>query len=211
MREKVVQYIFFFSGLILIALGNAVAVKVKYLGLNPWEALNVALFQKLGLTIGAWSTITGLLLLVVALFVKRTYVNIGTFLNALLIGPMMDFFLWLDFLPNATETPIDYINLACAILLAGAGGGLYVSGGVGAGPKDGFMLTVAEMTKLSVSRARMAVELVVLVISYFLGGPVFVVTFFYTLLQSPIFQGSLKYFGRLRVSLTEKWLMQGAD
>ncbi|TXK51966.1 hypothetical protein FVR03_02470 [Pontibacter qinzhouensis] len=211
MREKVVQYVFFFAGLIFIAFGNALAVKVKFLGLNPWEALNVALFQKFGLTIGAWSTITGLLLLVVALFVKRTYVSIGTFLNALLIGPIMDFFLWLGFLPNATHTPLDYVILACAILLAGTGGGLYVSGGVGAGPKDGFMLTVAEMTKLSVSRARMAVELVVLVISYFLGGPVFVVTFFYTLLQSPIFQVSLKFFGRLRVSLTEKWQTQSSN
>ncbi|WP_187261176.1 YczE/YyaS/YitT family protein [Pontibacter beigongshangensis] len=211
MREKVVQYVFFFSGLILIAFGNALAVKVKFLGLNPWEALNVALFQKFGLTIGAWSTIIGLLLLVVALFVKRTYVNIGTVLNALLLGPMLDVFLWLDYLPDATHTPLDYVILAFAILLAGLGGGLYVSGGVGAGPRDGFMLIIAENTKLSVSRARVAVELVVLAISYFLGGPVFIVTFFYTLLQSPIFQVSLKFFGRLRMSLTEKWQVQEAN
>ncbi len=210
MREKVVQYAFFFSGLLCIAFGNAIAVKVKFLGLNPWEALNVGLYQQLGLSIGSWSILTGLLLMGVAWFVNRKYINIGTLLNTLLIGSFIDFFLWTGLLPEATHTYLDFAYLAVAIVLAGMGGGLYVSGGIGAGPKDGFMLTVAEMTKLSVSRARIAVECVVLVISYLIGGPVFIVTFFYTFIQSPIFQVSLKFFSRARVGLSRRWQARNA-
>ena len=201
MRERVIQYTFFFLGLILFGFGNAMAVKVKYLGLHPWEVLNVALFQKFGLTIGTWSVIVGLLLVCVTWFVKREYINIGTFGNALLVGPFMDLFLWLDFLPDASHTYIDYLLLACAIVIAGIAGGLYVAGGIGAGPRDGFMLAVSDRTKLSISRARIVVELVVMVIGYFLGGPVFIATFFYSLIQSPIFQVMLKFFRRLRTSL----------
>lgn len=201
MRDRVISYTFFFLGLILFGFGNAMAVKVKYLGLHPWEVLNVALFQKFGLTIGTWSVIVGLLLVCVTWFVKRSYINIGTFGNALLVGPFMDFFLWLDFLPEASHSYIDYLILACAIAIAGIAGGLYVAGGIGAGPRDGFMLAVSDRTKLSISRARIVVELVVMVIGYFLGGPVFVATFFFSLIQSPIFQVMLKFFRRMRSSL----------
>jgi uncharacterized membrane protein YczE len=177
------------------------AVKVKYLGLHPWEVLHVALYQKFGLTIGTWSVIVGLLLVCVTWFVKRAYINIGTFGNALLVGPFMDFFLWLDFLPEASHTYLDYLMLACAIVIAGIAGGLYVAGGIGAGPRDGFMLAVSDRTKLSISRARIVVELVVMAIGFFLGGPVFIATFFYSLIQSPIFQVMLKFFRRVRSSL----------
>ncbi|WP_161889349.1 YczE/YyaS/YitT family protein [Pontibacter russatus] len=204
MRDRVISYTFFFLGLILFGFGNAMAVKVKCLGLHPWEVLNVALFQKFGLTIGTWSIFLGLLLVCVTWFVKCEYINIGTFGNALLVGPFMDLFLWLDFLPDASHTYIDYLLLACAIVIAGIAGGLYVAGGIGAGPRDGFMLAISDRTKLSISRARIVVELVVLVIGYFLGGPVFVATFFFSLIQSPIFQVMLKFFRRLRSSLTQE-------
>ena len=38
--------LFSFLGLIFFGLGNALAVKVKFLGLHPWEVLNMALYQK---------------------------------------------------------------------------------------------------------------------------------------------------------------------
>jgi uncharacterized membrane protein YczE len=204
MREKVVSYSFFFLGLLLFGFANAIAVKVKYLGLHPWEVLNVALFQQFGFSIGTWSTIVGLTILVISWFVNRKYINIGTFLNALLIGPFMDMFLWLDILPQATNTPLDYINLACSVVIVGIAGGMYVAGGIGAGPRDGFMLALSERMRLSVSRTRILVECIVLAIGYVLGGPVFVATFFYTFITSPIFQVTLRFFQKLRNNLIEE-------
>src|SRR5690606_34604517 len=168
-RQNAIRYAFYFTGLILFGLGVAFSVKVQYLGLHPWDVLNVALFDHFGLSIGTWSIIVGLLLIGISLLVSKKYVNIGTFLNALLIGPIMDFFLWTDILPNASNTWTDYIILLLGILIIGLGGGLYVSGGVGAGPRDGFMLSMSERTGLSVSRARIMVESIVLVIGYLLG------------------------------------------
>ena len=201
LRSQIISYSFFFAGLVCFGLGVAVSVKVKYLGLHPWDVLNVALFEHFGFSIGTWSIVVGLLLLSVSLVVRKKYVNIGTFLNALLIGPIMDLFLWLDILPDASNDWTDYLLLLTGILVIGVGGGMYVAGGVGAGPRDGFMLSISERTGLSVVKARILVESVVLVIGYLLGGPVFWVTFVYTLILSPIFQASLKFFTRLRAQL----------
>jgi uncharacterized protein len=120
----------------------------------------------------------------------------------MLIGPFMDLFLWLDILPDKTGTWVDYTYLLTAIVIGGIAGGMYVAGGIGAGPRDGFMLSIADRTKLSVSKARILVESVVLVIGWLMGGPVFVVTFFYTLLFSPIFQFTLKFFVGLREKIS---------
>lgn len=203
-RYNTIRYIFYFTGLILFGLGAAITVKVQHLGLHPWDVLNVALFDHFGFSIGTWSVLVGLFLIGVSLLVSRKYVNIGTFLNALLIGPIMDFFLWTDILPDATHNWTDYLFLLLGIIIIGIGGGLYVSGGVGAGPRDGFMLSMSERFGLSVSRARIVVESIVLVIGYLLGGPVFWVTFIMTFILSPIFQFSLKFFTRLRERLVGK-------
>jgi len=191
---KLFQYCLFFLGLTFFGLGNAIAVKVKYVGLHPWEVLNVALYQHFGLTIGTWGVICGLILILISLFAARSYISIGTILNALCIGPIMDFFLWLDILPKATNTWVDYLILLSGIVITGIGGGMYVAAGIGAGPRDGFMLSISDKTRLSVSQARMLVESLVLLIGLILAGPVFIATFIYTFIQSPIFQLSLKFF-----------------
>jgi uncharacterized protein len=188
------RYFLFFLGLTFFGLGNAIAVKVQYVGLHPWEVLNVALYQHFGLTIGTWGVFCGLILIIISFFAARSYINIGTILNALCIGPIMDFFLWLDILPKSTGTWVDYLILLCGIIITGVGGGMYVAAGIGAGPRDGFMLSIADKTKLSVSQARIIVECIVLIIGFLLGGPVFIATFLYTFIQSPIFQHSLKFF-----------------
>ena len=201
LQNWLIRYAFFSLGLVCFGLGIAISVKVQHLGLHPWDVLNVAFFDRFGLSIGTWSVIVGLVLILISLLVSRKYVNIGTFLNALLIGPILDLFLWLDILPNASHSWTDYLLLLLGILIVGTGGCLYVAGGIGAGPRDGFMLSMSDKTGLSVSKARILVECVVLLIGYLLGGPVFLVTFFYTFLLSPIFQFSLKIFTQLRNEL----------
>lgn len=205
MWKSLFRYFLFFLGLTFFGLGNAIAVNVKFLGLHPWEVLNMALYQRFGWTIGTWSVICGLFLVLVSLVVDRKYINIGTFLNALLIGPIMDLFLKLDILPHATHILwVNLLILLSGIIITGIGGGMYVAAGIGAGPRDGFMLAISDKTGLSVSRARIIVESIVLVIGYILGGPIFIVTFLYTFIQSPIFQQSFRMFQIFLYNLERK-------
>ncbi|MCT4476014.1 hypothetical protein N0U24_02450 [Peribacillus frigoritolerans] len=205
MALRLLRYFIFFIGLTFFGLGNAIAVNVQSLGLHPWEVLNVALFERFGFTIGTWSVMCGLVLVLITFVVDRKYINIGTFLNALSIGPIMDFFLHLDILPHETgHWWLNILILLMGIIITGIGGGIYVAAGIGAGPRDGFMLSVSEKTGLSVSWARIVVESLILIIGFILGGPVFIMTFAYTFIQSPIFQFSMKLMRSFIVSLEQK-------
>lgn len=195
MNVRLLRYLLFFAGLIFYGLGNALAIKVKFLGIHPWEVLNVALFQHFGMTIGTWGVLCGLFLVIVSFFLDRKYINIGTFLNAIMIGPIMDLFLHLNILPDASpHLAVNLFILFAGIAITGIGGGMYVAAGIGAGPRDGFMLSISDKTGLSVSKARILIESIVLLLGFFLGGPVFIMTFFYTFIQSPVFQKSLTIF-----------------
>lgn len=203
-----IQIPFFIGGLLLFSYGIAVAIKVKYLGVHPWDVLNLALYDKIGLTIGSWNLIFGLMLVLVTLLIDRSYVNIGTFINALMVGPMVDFFLWLDVLPQASTLIFDVLVLLLGILIMGIGGGMYNAARIGSGPRDGFMLAISVKLGYSISRVRMIVESIVLVVALLLGGPVFIFTIIYTFIQSPIFQASYKvctrWIGKLSSSINKK-------
>lgn len=192
-----IRLTFFLIGLILFSLGISMTINMQYLGLQPWDILNVALYQKFGLSVGTWSIIVGMILVTISWFLDRTYVRIGTFLNIIIIGSFVDFFLWLDFLPKASHTWTDVVVMISGAALIGFAGGMYNSGGIGAGPRDGFMLSLSDKLNVSISKVRITIEILVVLIGLALGGPVFIFTFILTFVQSPIFQYSYHGFRKL--------------
>src|SRR5699024_7156915 len=175
-------------GNIVFSYGITITIKMQHLGLHPWDVLNVGLSEKVGLTIGSWNVIVGIMLIVVALILDRSYVRIGTFFNAVLVGTFVDMYLWLDILPQASHTWSDLFFIVLGIVVMGVGGGMYNAAGIGSGPRDGFMLSISDKTGLSIGKIRIITETTILVIGWLIGGPVFIFTFIFTFIQSPIFQ-----------------------
>ncbi|WLV25458.1 hypothetical protein QR721_04405 [Aciduricibacillus chroicocephali] len=179
---------FFMLGLILFSLGIAQAVQIQYLGIHPWEVLHVGLYEKFGLSIGTWSIIIGIGLIFITLILDRRYINIGTFLNVFLVGWAVDLWLWLNFLPKGGNLIVDVVIMLCSMALMGVGGGMNNAARIGSGPRDGFMLSISDKTGISIRKVRITMETSVFVLGIMIGGPVFLFTFLYTFVQSPIFQ-----------------------
>lgn len=172
----------------LFSLGITIAINVQYLGIHPWDVLNVALFDMVGLSIGSWAIIISFLLIGVSWILDKRYIKIGTFFNAFLVGAFVDFYMWLDFLPKATHTWIDVLIIMAGIVIMGIGGGVYNAAGVGSGPRDGFMLSISDKLNAPIRRIRIITETLILIVGFLLGGPVFIFTLIFTFVQSPVFQ-----------------------
>jgi uncharacterized protein len=179
---------YFIIGLLIFSYGISMSIKVQYLGIHPWDVLNIALFEKIGLTIGTWNIIIGAAMILGTLLLKGKYVRLGTIINGIMVGVLVDFFLHFNLLPPQTNAAMDVSLLLSAIVLMGIGGGLYSAAQLGTGPRDGFMLTISDRTGFSISSVRIICECTVLLVGLLLGGPVFIFTFIYTFIQSPIFQ-----------------------
>src|SRR5690625_2114199 len=183
-----IRSLLFLFGLCVFSLGIAITIKVDYLGLHPWDVLGVALYEQIGFSIGTWNILIGVVLIIIAFILDKSYIKIGTFLNAMIIGVMLDIYFSLGFLPEASHTWLDVVMIITGIIIMGVGGGLYNAARIGSGPRDGFMLSLSDKTGLSVGLERIITELTVLLISWLIGGTIFIFTFIFTFVQSPIFQ-----------------------
>jgi len=183
-------------GLLIFSFGITLSIQMQYLGIHPWDVLSVGLFEKLGFTIGTWNIIIGFFLILVAFILDKSYIKIGTFTNAILVGVFVDFYIWTGLLPVPTNAIFDILVMMIGIVLMGFGGGLYNAAQIGAGPRDGFMLSISDKVGMSIGKVRIITECTVLVIGFLIGGPIFIFTFIFTFIQSPIFQYSYEYFNQ---------------
>jgi uncharacterized protein len=201
-KEWILRWSFFVFGLIILALGAALTIEGKLLGAGPWDVFHYGMFLKLGLTIGTWSIIIGFLLLAAASIATKRVPKIGAFLNMLLLGLFIDFFLWL--LPGIDSFIGALLFFVLGVILMGYGVGLYVSAELGSGPRDSIMLLIVDKTGWSLQWVRNGMEVLVLILGWALGGPVGVGSVLIALFLGPIVGFSLPQCKTLLKNLLEK-------
>lgn len=152
-------------GLILFGLGAAAMVAAD-LGLGPWDVLHQGLSRLSGVPIGTVGIAVGLVVLA-AWYPLRERLGIGTLLNVLVIGAVIDLTLLVVVTP-ATMAARTALMLAGPPLF-GLGSALYIGAGLGPGPRDGLMTGLAKRG-WRIGVARTAIEVSVLVAGIALGG-----------------------------------------
>jgi len=153
------------------------------LGLDPWDVFHQGLSRTLGLGIGTWAVIASVLVLVCGWIPLRQRPGVGTVMNAVLVGLVMDVML-------ATVHPPHVLWARIALLVGGVIGngfatGFYIGAGLGPGPRDGLSTGIAARGH-SMRLVRTAIEGTVLVTGFLLGGTMGVGTVLYAIAIGPI-------------------------
>lgn len=170
------------AGLAAFALGEALIVRAA-LGVIPWDVLHQGLVHQLGLTIGQWSILVGVVVLL--LWVPlRERPGVGTVVNVLSIGLFLDLFLSLLTAPDALWLRVAY--LAVGIVLNGLATAAYIGARLGPGPRDGLMTGLVRRTGGSVRVVRTAIEVGVVVVGWLLGGNLGIGTVVFALAIGPV-------------------------
>jgi uncharacterized protein len=165
------QWSIFFVGLFIMAFGIALMIKAE-LGSAPWDVLHIGLFSQFGLSIGTWSIIMGIFVILATAMLTKKFPQTGAFLNMIFVGVFIDFFLWLPFFQNPITWAGKWFYLLFGILILGFGIGLYISSNCGAGPRDSLMLALTEKSGMKVSNIRLFMEFAVLFFGWVLQGPI---------------------------------------
>jgi uncharacterized protein len=166
------RFIVYLIGLLVMSLGIVLLI-VADLGATPWDVLHVGLYYQLGLTIGSWSVIVGIVILTVASLISKEFPKMGAFLNMVLIGVFIDLYLLLPFMQTPSALAGKIMMFLCGLIIYCYGMGIYISAQFGAGPRDSLMIALTSRTSWKVGRVRSCMELIVLIIGWQLGGPVF--------------------------------------
>jgi uncharacterized membrane protein YczE len=168
-------------GLVLYGVTAAMLV-LAGLGLDPWDVLHQGLSRQFGLGIGTWAVIVSLLVLLMW-WPLRQRPGVGTLLNAVFVGVVIDLVLWLADPPSALGARIALLVLA--VLGNGIATGLYIGAALGPGARDGLTTGIADRGH-KIRVVRTVIELTVLVCGWILGGTVGVGTVAYAVAIGPI-------------------------
>lgn len=165
------------AGFFLCALSTVITIQAG-LGVGAWDVFHLGLSNFLPLTVGQSSQVTGLLILILALFLG-VKPGLGTVLNMFFIGQWVDVIRVLNFVPTAE--PIggviaQAVWVIASIFILGLGCGLYIKAGLGAGPRDSFMLALVRKTGWRVATCRGVLEISACGVGWLMGGPVGVAT-----------------------------------
>lgn len=159
-REFLMRWTFYFAGLLILSFGVSLTIKGKALGISPWDAFHYGLFQHFGLSVGQWSIVVGAVIVALTCLFTRTLPKIGAILNMVLMGMFIDFFSFL--LPETHAFSLAAVCFSIGLPLIGHGVGIYVSAGLGAGPRDSLMMLISEKTGWNVQWVRNGIELTIL-------------------------------------------------
>jgi uncharacterized protein len=153
-----------------LVFGIAISLMLRAnLGLGPWDAFHVGVHLLTGISVGVASILVGAVIVVGTLFIG-VRPGLGTLGNMVLIGLFVD--LLLPIVPPAGHWAAGLLYFLSGIVLSGLATGMYISAGLGKGPRDGLMVGLSQRTGWPVRRVRTALEAGVLGLGWLMGAKI---------------------------------------
>ena len=168
LKPKISTLFFLCFGLTLFGLGEGLLI-VSASGASPWSVLAQGLYLNIGFSVGVITIFISVIVLLLWFPLKQKP-GIGTILNALIIGLMID--VCIRYVPTPENYIYQILLGAFAVFTVGIGGGIYLVSNLGAGPRDGLMIGIQKKTNLPIALVRAVLEITVMSIGWYLGGTV---------------------------------------
>jgi len=157
-----------FFGLAIFGLGDSLLVQGN-VGNAPWTVFAQGLSIKTGFPLGISTFLISVVVLLIWIPLKERP-GFGTLSNIVLIASFIQIGISIFPLQNSLASGVLFDLLGIA--LVGIGSSLYITCGLGPGPRDGAMTGIHQKTGVRVGRVRLGIEVTVLVIGALLGGKV---------------------------------------
>ena len=180
-------------GLMIFGIGEAFLV-VTSLGNSPWIVLSEGISLNSSLNIGESTFLVSVVVLLLWIPLRQKP-GFGTLANIVVIAASIE--LGLLIIPTVDNVYVKYFYVLFGIALVGIGSSLYITCGLGTGPRDGLMTGLHYKTGVRVGRVRLGIEIVALSVGAILGGSLGVGTALFALLIGQSVAISLGVLGRL--------------
>ncbi|MCA1032614.1 DUF6198 family protein [Bacillus timonensis] len=189
--------LFFVIGLFIISFGVGLTIKAD-LGAGAWDALNVGLSNTIGLTVGSWVIIVGVILIFVNAVLLKKKPEYLAVITIFLVGMFIDFWLLLIMKNlDPDQFIVKLVLFAVGLLFLAMGIAIYLQAKFPLIPIDNFMIAIRERLHVSLGMAKTIGELTALLLAFLFNGPIGLGTILVTFLIGPIIQFFFPYFERL--------------
>lgn len=206
LKETLIRVLILFLGLTIAHLGVTLFLLAD-LGADPFNVFVQGLFRTTG-QIPGWPIHThgnthvaiSFLIIIVLLFIDKTYIKLGTVLCMIFGGPIIDIFTLL-----LTGIFSDITSIFLKVLVNGAGCIILAFGmtivmksEAGTGPNDLVGICISDKLKKNFGAVRMIVDISFVLIGFLLGGSFGLGTIICAFLVGPV--------ANIFLPLNEKWI-----
>jgi uncharacterized membrane protein YczE len=165
---SVSRVLILFFGLFIFGIGDSLVIQSN-IGNGPWSVLAQGISRNLNITMG-WSTLGISTIVLLAWIPLREKPGFGTISNILIIALAIE--IGVTYIPLQNNYLFGILYTLLGIAMVGCASVLYITCGLGPGPRDGLMTGLHFKTGIRVGRVRMAIEGTVFLLGWLLGGTV---------------------------------------
>lgn len=190
-------FLILISGLFMMGIGSSLTVQSN-LGNPPWTVLAQGISRQAGVTLG-WAFFIVSCFVLLIWFPLKVIPGFGTIANTVFFAASLQ--LGVTIIAPQKDFELSLLMIFCGISLVGFGTALYISCGLGSGPRDGWMIGLLERTGVRIWKIRFVIESFALLGGYLLGGKVGLGTIFVMLFAGQAIAISFTLFDKLSASL----------
>ena len=187
-RGEIIKHCFFAAfGLATFATGVYLTIQAN-IGVAPWDCLFLGVEKTFGMKYGNVAVMTSLLVVAIDLLLKER-IGLGTLIDAVFTGKVVDFLNWLDLVPQQTSVILGVCMMIAGLFLNGLGQFIYMRVALCCGPRDGMIVGLSKKLKgVPIGIVGVMIMAVVLFFGWMLGGPIGIGTIIGASLMAPIMQ-----------------------
>ncbi|MEW8973523.1 MAG: hypothetical protein AB2375_04940 [Tissierellaceae bacterium] len=168
MKNKLIVAIKLVFGLFVFALGVVFTMNAG-IGVAPWDVFHQGISKVTGITVGRANIYMGMIIIILDIVLGQA-IGWATVCNMILIGTFMDILMLNNLVPIFQGFLPRLIMLILGMIIEGYGCYLYISAGLGAGPRDGLMVVLTNKTEKPVGIIKSIIEICAVTVGFILGG-----------------------------------------
>jgi uncharacterized membrane protein YczE len=178
---------FFLVGLLIMGLGISL-IAISNFGNGSWDAVNIGLSEKTGLSIGLCMNIVAIIQIIIGGIINKEFPNLATMITSICLGAFID--LWMLFIGNIEMTSklMEFGMFMLALPVISIGISIYLVSKLPNTPLDYFMLAIKSKLNLSLMTSKITSESIGLVIGFILGGTIGIGTIIIIVAIGPMIQ-----------------------
>lgn len=176
----------------ILVMGFAISLLVyANFGSDPCTCMNLGVSSRIGLSFGVWQLLFNCLVLVVMFFVSRRLIGIGTVINMVSIGFLVDFFrgIYAQVSPDAPAFAVRVVIVAAGLVLLAFSAALYMYPGLGVSPYDSLALMVSERFGFDFKWCRIVCDVLAVLVGWLCGSVVGAGTVVSAFFMGPLIKG----------------------
>ena len=174
-------------GLAMCGTGLYLTIQAN-IGVIPWDCLYLGIHNTFGFQYGNISVCVSLLVIGIDLLLKER-IGVGTLIDALLVGKIVDLWNYLNPVPLQSSFAVGILCMLGGLLLQGFGQYVYMSAGLCCGSRDALLVGLSKrLVRIPLGAVGVLLLGIVLLFGWLLGGPVGIGTLIGTLLMGPLLQ-----------------------